>query len=125
MAATQYTRHILLIARADIAALANDAANQSDTNDGGRGDLTFTNGLSPSGNAPATHYWCSWAMRPAMLSALVTRLRAAGATVPETTLVAFGQTPASARMAAFDLDSAWTPDGVLTTVGLQRVGGAP
>ena len=52
--ATQYTRHLILVTNAALAAAANNASNQTDTKDGGqRGDLTFTNGLSPSGQAPA------------------------------------------------------------------------
>jgi hypothetical protein len=34
------------------------------------GDRTFTTGLSATGNAPATHYWASMAIRPAGLAGI-------------------------------------------------------
>lgn len=118
---TQYTRRLIIVCNAAVAAAANNAANQDDTRDGGDGSRTFTVGLSADGSAPATHYWCGWSLKPAMATAIATRLRAAGATVAEVTPVALGQTPSSTRFAVFDEAAGWTSDAVLTACGLQRV----
>jgi len=41
------------------------------------GERTFTAPLSPSGEEPATHYWCSWAVREDEDSSLYAKLAAA------------------------------------------------
>lgn len=120
---SQYTRRFIIVARADVAALANVAASRSDTDSAG-GDRTFTVGLSASGNAPAQAYWCSWAMTNAQAAAIRQRLRDQGATVAEVAPVPAGGTPASNRFAVFDADD-WTPEQVLAKIGLQRIGGTP
>ena len=120
--ATQYTRRLIIVCNAAVAAAANAAANQGDTADGGDGSKTFRVGLSATGNAPATHYWAGWTMRPAMATAIATRLRSSGATVGEVTPVAEKGTPSSTRFGVFDVADGWTPDAVLTACGLQRVG---
>lgn len=119
--ATQYTRRLIIVCNAAVAAVANTAANQPDTADGGNGSQTFRVGLSVSGNAPATHYWCGWTMTPSHAAAIRTRLRAAGATVADVTPIVPGNSPASTRFAVFDASDGWTPDDVLTACGLQRV----
>jgi hypothetical protein len=119
--ATQYTRRLIIVCNAAVAALANNAANQADTADGGEGSRTFRVGLSATGDAPATHYWCSWSMRPSMATAIRSRLRERGATAAEVAPVADKGTPSSTRFAVFDVADGWTPDAVLTACGLQRV----
>lgn len=118
---TAYTRRLIIVCNAAVAAAANNAANQNDTRDGGDGSRTFAVGLSADGSATATHYWCGWSLKPAMATAIATRLRAAGETVVEVTPVALGQTPGSTRFAVFDEAAGWTSDAVLTACGLQRV----
>lgn len=118
---TAYTRRLIIVCNAAVAAAANVAANQADTADGGDGSATFRVGLLASGNAPATHYWCGWTMRPAMAVAIASRLRGHGATLAEVQPVNLGQTPTSTRFAVFDEADGWTPDAVLTACGLQRV----
>jgi hypothetical protein len=118
--ATQFVKRFIIVARADLAAAANLAAKQPDTDPEG-GDTTFTAGLSASGSAPAQAYWCSWQMTLAQASAIRTRLRERGATVAEVTPVSLNGSPASNRFAVFDSDDGWTPDLVLAKLGLQRV----
>ncbi len=123
---TLYVRRLILICDAARQAAANTAANHASWDGDGAGNLTFTVPLSPSGNLPATHYWCSTALTNAQAAAVVTRLQAAGATLAERTPIVPGQTPTSTRFAAFNVDTdLWTPDQVLTACGLQRIGGTP
>lgn len=122
---TIWTRHFIIVCRADLVAQANIAANHATWDPGGAGDQTFTVPLSASGNLPAQAYWCSTAATNAIASAIATRLQARGATAQEVTPVPFGQTPSSTRFAVFDMDAGWTPDAVLTACGLQRIGGTP
>jgi hypothetical protein len=101
--ATQYTRRLVIV----VAAAAADACNtHAQAIDPDGGDRTFTVGLSATGSAPATHYWCGWSLVPAHDSAIRSRLAA---------LVAANQ----ARV--YD-GTAVTPDDVLGTLGLQRIG---
>lgn len=54
-----FTRRILLV----VAAADRDRANQTALQfDPEGGDNTFSEGLSPTGQEPATHYWCSTSM---------------------------------------------------------------
>lgn len=123
---TIWTRHFIIVVRADLVAQANTAANHASWDGGGAGDQTFTVPLSASGNLPVQAYWCSTAATNAIALAIRTRLQAQGATNAETTPIVFGQTPASNRFAVFDMDgTGWTPDAVLTACGLQRIGGTP
>lgn len=120
--ATLYLRRYIIVARADVAAAANLAANQADTNDGGDGSKTFTVGLSASGAAPAQAFICNWALKAPQAVAIRTRLQERGATVAETTPVPAGQTPASNRFAVFDvINDGWDPEAVLAACGLKRV----
>lgn len=116
---TVYTRRLIIVARADVAAAANLAASKNDTDPVG-GDKTFRAALSASGNEPAQAYWCGWTMTGGQAAAIRSRLRERGATVAEVAPVAAKGTPASNRFAVFDADE-WTPDEVLAKLGLQRV----
>lgn len=122
---TAYTRRFIFVVSAAVAAAANRAAARQDTDEQGGGDKTFTAGLSVSGNAPATHYICNWAMRPAVAVAIRQRLREEGATVAEVTPIAPGGTPSSTRFAVFDVGDGWTPEAVLAACGLKRVEAQP
>lgn len=118
-----YNRRFIIVARADLAAAANLAAAAADWDPDG-GSQTFTVGLSASGSAPATAFWCNTALTPSQALAVRNRLQARGATNAEITPIAIGQTPASNRFAVFDGDL-WTPDAVLTACGLQTLGRTP
>jgi len=61
MAQTLYTNCLIVVIQAQLQAAANAKALELDTLGG---DRTFTQGLSPSGALPATHYWCDWTMLP-------------------------------------------------------------
>ncbi len=99
---TQYTRRAIVVVTADVATIANTQTKKLDTLGGER---TFTVGLSASGVAPATHYWCSWQLTPAQYTQLGTLL---------TTIT--GQ----AKAWLFD-GATTTPEQVLTIMGLNRV----
>ena len=59
---TAYQYHTLII----VPAADRDAANQAAAGMGGPADLeTFTGGLSPTGEEPATHYLCASAFTAA------------------------------------------------------------
>lgn len=62
MTQSEYTERLLILIEAGVQNVANLQAAKVDT-DGG-GEQTFTVGLSPTGQPPATHYWCSWQMTP-------------------------------------------------------------
>lgn len=88
-----------------------DARNQAAANTVSKqvdpigGEKTFTVGLSPTGTAPPTHFWCSWAMTPAERDALHGGL---------TGLIEAGR--------AWEFDAAQsTPAQVLATMGLQTI----
>lgn len=100
---TAYTKRLLIVVTADVAAQANTHAKGVDA---AGGERTFTAGLSPTGQAPATHYWCSWAMRPAEDTDLRSRLAA---------LVGSG------KVRVYD-GTTTTPGQVLQTLGLQPIG---
>lgn len=103
---------------ADLAAAANAAAKHASFDP--NGERTFTVGLSPTGLPPATAYWMSCQLTPAMATAIRARLRAAGATAAEVTPVPPGATPTLARVAVFDAE-VWSAEEVLVAVGLRRV----
>lgn len=124
MANTLYLRRYVIVARSDLAAKANLAAKQPDTDPVG-GDKAFTVPLSATGDLPATAFWCNWALTTAQAAAIRTRLQAQGATAAETTPIVFGQTPASNRFAVFDVADGWDPETVLTACGLKRIAAAP
>lgn len=118
---TLHTKRVIVVVRADLAARANTAFSKPDTDETGGGASTFTAGLSATGTAPATAFWCNGAFKPAQALAIRTRLQEQGATVAETTPIVFGQTPASNRFALFDLADGWTSQTVLQAVGLTPV----
>lgn len=64
----EFVSRLLLIVPAADQARANAAALQFDPVGGAE---TFRCGLSPTGSAPATHYWASGVMRPDMAAAVV------------------------------------------------------
>lgn len=66
---------------------------------------TFTVGLSPTGKLPITHYWCGWTVTPAMAGIA----KAA---------------PAAAQAQIFDMEE-YTPEQVLSTLGLKRIESDP
>jgi hypothetical protein len=105
-----YTARLIIVVRANVAAAANTHGRAEDEADGGAGD-PFRVGLSATGQAPATHYWCSWALRPAQVTNLNAR---------------FGALVDGTRVRVFN-GNQQTPEQVLTTCGLQRVrtGGLP
>src|SRR5215212_7270182 len=101
---TKYTQRVLIVVRAPDGATANEAAKKFDPM-GGR--LTFTVGLSPTGENPPTHYWCSGQLRPETWQ---TVQGMKGGFVGSTFL-------------AFDPESEkGKPDVVLAQLGLKRIG---
>ena len=58
-AMSEYRNRAIIIVRAEDREAANTAADSLDEATGGE---TFTQGLSPTGARPATHYWCSVAV---------------------------------------------------------------
>ena len=116
-----WTRRYVIVARADVAAAANAAANNAAWDADGQGDKTFTNPLSASGNLPAQAYWCSTALTTAMALGVRNRLLNAGATTAEVTPIVAGQTPASTRFAVFDAVDWPDPAAILTTINLKRI----
>lgn len=102
--ATLYTERLIIVVKAAQQTPANAIARQVSVD----GANTFTVGLSPTGNQPATHYWCNWAMTPgerADMEGRMTALQAAG----------------DAQL--FDA-ATFTPEQVLAAMGLQRLRGA-
>ena len=71
---TAYTRRLIIVVTASAAGAANARAKEVDPEGGER---AFTAGLSPTGEEPATHYWCSWAVREDEDSSLYAKLAAA------------------------------------------------
>lgn len=121
--ATAWTRSIIVVLRPAVAAAANTALKDA-TFDPEGGDKTFTVALRTAGDATNTvaAYWAAGAVKPAMLTALRTRLQAAGATTAETTLIPKTATLASVatqRIWCFD-GAVWTPDEVLAFLGVDR-----
>lgn len=95
-------RRLIILVTAEIAAQANARAKELDAEGGER---TFTVGLSATGAAPATHYWCNWGLTGSGDAAVRSRLGA---------LVDAG----SAKV--FDGNSR-APESVLAEVGLRRI----
>lgn len=61
---TEYSERAIIIITVGQLIAANVQAKLVDTV---RGEFTWTVELSPSGNPPATHYWCNWQMKPGEL----------------------------------------------------------
>lgn len=57
--ATQYVHRSIIVIDTVHRDQANARAKETDT---AGGQSTFTEGLSATGSAPATHYWCNWQM---------------------------------------------------------------
>lgn len=100
-----HTRRLIIVVDADTAAVANARAAELDVAGGAQ---TFTVGLSPSGNPPATAYWCSWQMTPGWDSGIRTRL----------------QNAINANKARVYDGLTTTPEQVLAALGLRRLGEA-
>lgn len=98
----RHPSRLIIVVSAAGAAQANSKAAEVDREGG---QLTFTAPLSASGSRPATHYWCSWALRAdrdASIRAKLAALVSAGhVSIHDGTMLSPGQ--------------------VLTTLGLQRV----
>ena len=101
---SDYNKRLLILIRAEDQAIGNQAASQFEPFPGF--GPTFTVGLSPTGSAPATHYWTSVQVTDATATAIVASQGAfVGSTISE-----------------YDLDEQPTfPDTVLTNLGLQRL----
>lgn len=92
----------IFIVIAAVVATANSLALQLDEVGGAQ---TFTVGLSADGNAPATHYWCSWVVDLTGHPEVEQTLQQA---------IVNGQ--------AWEFDGETTlPDDALATLGLQRL----
>lgn len=99
---TLYTRRLIIVVTAAAAANANARAKEVDPEGGHR---TFTAPLSPTGDEPATHYWCSWVMRDSDDTSMRAKLAAADA----------------AGHARVFNGNARTPESVLAELGLAPV----
>jgi hypothetical protein len=75
MAETLYTDRLIIVVVASLQAQANSRAVEIDATGGLQ---TFTAGLSASGAAPATHYWCSWQLLPDERARLSQRMQSLG-----------------------------------------------
>lgn len=67
---TIYTERLIIIIQAADRDTANALALESDPGAG----TTFRVGLSATGNAPTTHYWCNWAMPLDVRQSLIARM---------------------------------------------------
>ena len=101
--ATLCTQRAIIVVIAAAQSAANARAKQVDAVGGER---TFVNGLSPTGTAPATHYWCGWWMQPAEYASLSAKLNS----MPQ----------AGSRVWIYDGNTT-SEEVVLTTMGLQRI----
>lgn len=120
--ATAYTQRIIGVARASVVGKANAAAKMVDTQGG---EKTFTVPLrSPTDllNTPLA-YWCGWSLTPTELTNLQTNLRAQGIKTAEANLLATTATVSlTAAFYLFDNRTGqWTPDSILTRLGLDRL----
>lgn len=100
-----YTKRLLMIVPVTDLARARQAAA---TYDRGRADRTFSRPLSPTGQAPATHYAASTQMRPATARAvadLVARDFPLGVILE------------------YDLDTPGAVDAILAGLGLKPIEG--
>lgn len=101
---TLYSRRVIIVIPADLAAQANSRAAEVDTEGGER---TFTAGLVPAGSPPGTpptHMWCSWALRIAQNTAIRNRMQAIDVL---------------SRVKIYDGNTR-TPESVLQELGLER-----
>lgn len=110
---------LIIVVRSDLAAKANIAAKQEDTKGG---DHTFTVPLAqPATPTTPAAYWCSWDFGATKnsIANLKTFLGSQGFTVGA--LDAGGSAVnADKSIAVFDA-AQWTPDQVLTRVGLIEI----
>lgn len=97
-----YSKRLIIVVNANAKTQANTRGKEVDTRGG---EHTFTVGLSVTGKEPATHYWCSWAMRDDEKSAVEMKLA----------LAEF-----SGKVQIFD-GKRFTPEEVLAATGLQRI----
>ncbi len=58
---TDYTKRVVIVVTGGQLVAANAQAKLVDVL---AGEFTWTVGLSPSGDLPATHFWCNWQMMP-------------------------------------------------------------
>jgi hypothetical protein len=98
---TQHTARLIIVVTEAIANQANTHGRAEDP-----GGDPFTVQLSPTGAPPATHRWCSWALRPGQVASLNAR---------------FGALADGARVRVFN-GNQQTPEQVLAACGLQRLG---
>ena len=121
---TAYSRSVVLVVRPAVAAAVNAGLKHADFDPKG-GDKSFTVPLRNAGDAANTvvGYWAAGAVRPAMLTALATRMQSAGATAAEVALIPKSATKASVnanRIWCFD-GAVWTPDEVLAFLQVERI----
>ena len=113
------TARRIIVCNLAVAAVANAASKKVDTIGGER---AFTVGLRAAGDITNTTvaYWCSWLFDPTVLATLKTKATAGGFTTAEATErpVGFTATVATLPRLAFFDDATWTPDAVLTALGL-------
>lgn len=108
---TLYTRRLLIVVSEAMAPTANTRlATEPEAGDTTTDrQKTFTVPLSASGALPATHRWCGWQMKPET-ETMLTSWRASLTTTQRNNVRIFD--------AALN-----TPEQVLTTMGLRRIGG--
>ena len=132
MATNHLNRVVLVVPDARKAAFNAWVRNNLDPS----GDDWLTAGLSASGNAPATHWWCSAALTNAEARQVLDRLYALASLTPPDwrTLTraqvrarlasdrAALQSAAGLRLAHSDNDGDWPdPNTLLAAAGLRRV----
>lgn len=100
------TNRAIIVVKAEAAEVANARAKEVDA---AGGERTFSVGLSATGKAPATHFWCSWQLPDGDYDVLCQKL----------------QPVVNDNGAQIFNGNRTTPDEVLATLGLTRLEDAP
>ena len=98
---TLYAHRYIIVVSAARKAVADSLAKQADPDTTATG--TFSVGLSATGTAPATHYWCGWSVTQAQRDRLAARF-----------------TDGVNGVRFFNAANK-TPEEVLTITGLKRI----
>ena len=110
---------LIMVARPAVASMCNDAAQNSIAD----GNRPFDVPLRVAGDATNTivAYWCDWLMDTATASKIQTWMLNHGATTAEASLVPVGTSQSVIRQQRIAIfrDPDWTPDQVLSVLGLD------
>lgn len=116
---------LIMVARPAVAAMCNDAAENSVAD----GNRPFDVPLRVAGDASNTivAYWCDWLMDNATAQKIQTWMLNHGATQAEASLVPVGTAQATIRQQRIAIfrDPDWSSAQVLSTLGLDRFASEP